>query len=80
MKLKMARNWFGRIFVVFLLHLVGFRESGPPIFSLFRLCRSSYIAASYAIDDIYGDACKVFSDFSGSIGTMLETKGQDRCN
>jgi len=24
----------------FLLHLVGVHESGPPIFSLFRLCRS----------------------------------------
>ena len=25
--------------------------------------------AGYAIDDVYGDACKVVSDFSASIGS-----------
>ena len=43
MKIKMARNWFGRIRVVFFVNIVGAREGGPPIFSLFRLCISSYI-------------------------------------
>ena len=41
-KIKMARNWFGRICVVFFLRHVDVRGSGPPIFSLFRLCISSF--------------------------------------
>ena len=51
----------------FFLHLVGVRESGPPIFSLFRLCRSLAWCAGYAVDDVCEDACKVVSDFSRSI-------------
>ena len=46
----------------FFLHLVGVRESGPPMFSLFRLCRS--FCVGYAVDDVCGDACKVVSGFS----------------
>ena len=43
------------------------RESGPPIFSLFRL--RVILRAAYAIDDIYGGAGKVASDLSGLIGS-----------
>ena len=32
-KIKMARDWFGRICVVLFLRLVGVRGSGPPVFS-----------------------------------------------
>ena len=50
--LRIARNlscggWSGLVWTHlcrFLLHLVDVRENCPPIFSLFRLCRSSYIA------------------------------------
>ena len=35
MKIKMARNWFGRIRVVFFGNLVGACEGGPPILFLF---------------------------------------------
>ena len=50
-KIKMARDWFGRICVVFFLRLVGVRGSGPPIFSLFRLCRFSSIACRFPLRD-----------------------------
>ena len=66
-KIKMARDWFGRICVVFSLRLVGVRGSGPPIFSPSRLCRFPCIG--YAIDDIRGDTCKMVRDFNGSIGS-----------
>ena len=68
-KTKIARDWFRRICVVFFLRLLGVRGSGPPIFSLFRLCRFSCIAAGCPIDNICGDACKMVSDFNGSIGS-----------
>ena len=38
-KINVARNWFWRV-SRFFLHLIGVRESDPPIFSLFRLRRS----------------------------------------
>ena len=65
-KIKMARNWFGHICVVFFLHLVGVRESGQQIFSLFRV---HGVQVTPATDDISGGACKVVSDFSGLIGS-----------
>ena len=67
-KIEMARDWFGRICVVLFLRLVGVCGSGPPVSSLFGLCRFSCIAAGYAIDDICGDAGEMVCDFDGSIG------------
>ena len=40
----MARDWFGRFCVVLFLRLVGVCGSGPPVSSLFGLCRFSCIA------------------------------------
>ena len=34
----------------FFRYFVGVRESGPPIFSPFRLCRSSYLACDGLFD------------------------------
>ena len=41
------------------------RESSPFFAHVDLLTEST----GYAIDDIYGDACEVVSDFSGSIGS-----------
>ena len=55
----MARNWFGRISVDFFDISLVFA----------KVVRQSCRRAGYEIDDIYGDACKVVSDFSGSNGS-----------
>ena len=52
----------------FFLHLVGVDERCSPIFSRFAFVALLTQRAGYARDDFYGDACKVVSDFSGSIG------------
>ena len=94
----MARNWFGRICVVFSYisaqprsqglsapHPKGcgeMKDTGNEVASRRRCSRkwsTKLLAVSpvyiflhcvqimHAIDDIYGDACKVVSDFDGSI-------------
>ena len=67
----MARNLFWMRLRRFFLQLVVVCESGPPIFCMFRLYVDLLTQrAGYAIDDIYGDACKVVGDFSGLIGSL----------
>ena len=66
-KIKMARNWFGRICVVFFyISLVFVVRQSSPCFAYVDLLKKR---VRYAIDDIYGDVCKVVSDFGGSIGS-----------
>ena len=71
-KIEKAYYFLWRMCRLVLLHLIGARESGPPIFSLFQLCRSSSSAllGGCAIADIYEDACKVVSDFGESIRSL----------
>ena len=52
---------------LFFLHLVGVRESGPPMFSCFAYVDLLSQCAGYALDDVYGAVCKVVSGFSESI-------------
>ena len=68
-KVKMTRNWFGRICVVFFYISYVFSEAvrqSSPCFGYIDLLTKR---AGYAIDYVYGDACKVVSDFSGLIGS-----------
>ena len=86
------REWLGRLNddaqlvwthqCCFFLRLVGVRESGPPIFSLFRLCRFSYIPCRLC------NRCMTFAEMhvkwsvtladrlGPAILTVLEIKGQ----
>ena len=63
----MVRNWFGRICGVFFyisqVFAKAVRQSSPGFTYVDLLTQR----AGNAIDDLYGDACKVVSDFSGSI-------------
>ena len=63
-KIRMARNWFGRISVAFFYVSNVFAKPYANLLPVLLTQREGY-----AIEDIYGDACKVVSDFSGSIGS-----------
>ena len=63
----MARNSVWTYLCCFFLHLAGVREIGSLIFSLFRLCRSSYRLQRAVIS---------VDRLGPEILTMLEIKGQ----
>ena len=65
MKIETGGNWFGRICVVFFCVSQIVRQSSAHFAYVDLLAQ----CAGYALDDIYGDACKMVSDFSGSIGS-----------
>ena len=63
----MARNWFGRICVAFFNISQMFAKAVRQFSPCFAYVDLPTQRAGYATDDIYEDACKVVSDFSGSI-------------
>ena len=63
----MSRNWFGRICIVFSYISKVFAKVVRQSSLCFAHVDLLILRAGYAIDDIYGDACKVVRDFSGSI-------------
>ena len=65
----MARNWFGRICVVFFYVSYVFAKAVCLSSRSFAYVDLLTQRADYEIVDIYGNACKVISDFSGSIGS-----------
>ena len=72
-KIKIVRNCFGRICVVFFFVSYVFAKAvrqSSPCFAYVDLTQR----VGYAIDDIYGDACKVpgeFCDLSSEPKTLL---------
>ena len=65
----MARNWFGRICVVFFYVSEVFAEAMRQSSPCFAHVDFLAYRAGYAIDDICGDACEMVSDLIGSIGS-----------
>ena len=66
-EVEITRNWFGRIFVIF-LNVV--RENGMHLFSLFFQSIFFFAqSAGYVLDEITGDACKSVIDFDGLFRT-----------
>ena len=78
--IELARNWFGCIYVVFFLRHAGVRETGPPIFFLFRLCRflhSVQIMQQMTFTEKHVKWSVTLEDRLGpEIVTVFEIKGQ----
>ena len=65
----MAHDWFGCMCAVLFCVSQVFAEAvhqSPPCFPYVDFLAQR---AGYAIDDISGDACKMASDFNGTIGS-----------
>ena len=68
-KIEITRNWFGRSCFVFFFVSEVFAKAVCQSSPRFAYADRFTKRAGYAIDDIYGDAWKVVSDFSRSIGS-----------